>query len=48
MEYEQIQCGISINPLELAEHDNFEDLLDCNNEYIDNSNDDTIVFGLDW
>ena len=48
MEYEQIQSGISINPLELADHDNFDDPLDCENEYLDNSNCDEIVFGLNW
>ena len=48
MEYEQIECGLSINPIELIDHSEFDDLLDCNNEYIDNSNDDTLVFGLNW
>ena len=48
MEYEQIQCGISINPIELADHEDFDDPLDCNNECIDNSESNEIVFGLDW
>ena len=48
MEYEQIQCGISINPLELADHEGFDDALDCNNECIDNSESNEIVFGVDW
>ena len=45
---EPIQSGISLNPLDLIDHDDFDDLLDCSNEYLDNSNDDTVVFGLSW
>ena len=48
MEYEQIASGISLSPLDLVDHDEFHDSLDCNDEYIDNSNDDTLVFGLSW
>jgi hypothetical protein len=48
MEYEQIQSGVSISPLELADHSEFEDSLDLNNEYIDNSDSNEMVFGLSW
>ena len=49
MKYDEpIQSGISLNPLDLIDHDDFDDLLDCNNEYLDNTNCDEIVFGLSW
>ena len=48
MEYEQIASGLSVSTLDLVDHDNFDDPLNCNDEYIDNSNDDTLVFGLSW
>ena len=48
MEYEQIASGISISPLEMVDHTEFDDLLDCDNEYIDNSDSNEIVFGLSW
>ena len=48
MEYEQIECGLSINPIELVDHSEFHDLLDCNNDYIDNSDCEETVFVLNW
>ena len=48
MEYEQIASGMSINPLDLVDHDDFDDPLDCNDEYIDNSDCEETVFGLNW
>ena len=48
MEYEQFECGLSLNPIELVDHSEFHDLLDCNNDYIDNSDCEETVFGLNW
>ena len=48
MEYEQIASGLSLSPLDLVDHDEFHDSLNCNDEYIDNSDCDETVFGLSW
>ena len=39
---------LSLSPLDFIESNDFIDELGIDEEYIDNSNDDTLVFGLDW
>mgnify|MGYP001434994207 CR=1 FL=1 len=48
MEYEQKQISLSLSPIDFIESTDFIDELGIDTDCIDNSNDDTLVFGLDW
>jgi|2_EtaG_2_1085320.scaffolds.fasta_scaffold303043_1 hypothetical protein len=48
MEHEQTTLGLSLSPIDWIDLSDFVDELGLDDECIDNSNDNTIVFGLSW